>query len=209
MCQALAVKVRPATEDDSPAVRHVLHRALSDDPFVRWLARGQPKAIDSYFALMLERIALPKGVVHVVDVAGELASVALWAPPHTFELTVGESLRMLPTMVSVIGAFRFTRVAAILDEVEAARPPEPRWLLTLLGTLPERRGRGLASAVLAPVLERCDREGACTVCETSAPENLTFYGRHGFEVVGERALGADGPPSWTLRREPVSRRGSR
>lgn len=197
--------MRQATEDDASAVLDVLRRALSDDPFVRWLARGQARAIDAYLGLMLERIALPKGLVQVAEVDGAIAAAALWAPPFTFELTVGESLRLLPTMVGVIGPLRFTRVAGLLDEVEHARPPEPRWLLTLLGTVPEHRGRGLGSAVLAPVLARCDVEEAVAVCETSAAENLAFYAKHGFAVASQRTLGADGPPSWTLRREPITR----
>lgn len=194
--------VREATPKDAAAVLAVLGRALEGDPFVRWLARDRPDAIRRYLALMLERIALPKGVVHVAEVDGVIASAALWAPPGTFELSAGESLRLLPTMVGVIGAFRFTRVAAVLEEVERARPPEPRWLLTLLGTEPERRGRGLAGAVLAPILARCDRERVVAVCETSRAENVAFYARQGFEVASQRTLGPDGPPSWTLRRVP-------
>lgn len=192
--------VRRATEEDAPAILDVLERSLADDPFVSWLARGQPRATRSYFGLMLRRIALPKGIVHVALVDDAIACVALWAPPRTFELTPGESLRFLPTMVSVIGAWRFSRVAAILDEVERARPPEPRWLLTLLGTLPEHRRRGLAAATLAPALARCDAEDVVAVCETSEPENIAFYARFGFGVTRERTLGAGGPPSWTLER---------
>lgn len=208
MCDAVVVRrvVRRATDADTEAVLDVLRRSLSDDPFVRWLCRGQPRAIESYLGLMLRRIALPKGLVQLAEVEGAIASVALWAPPFTFELTVGESLRLLPTMVSVIGAFRFTRVSAQLDEVERARPPEPRWLLTLLATAPELRGHGLASAVLQPVLDRCDAEGTPAVCETSVPENLTFYARHGFEVQSQRVLGSGGPTTWTMARGPRAAR---
>src|SRR5690606_27533832 len=132
----------------------------------------------------------------------EIECAALWAPPRTFELTPGESVLLLPTMMRVIGVRRFTSAAAILDDAERARPPEPRWLLTLLGTTPEHRGRGLASATLAPALARCDAEGVPAVCETSEPANLAFYARHGFAVTKERRLGEGGPPSWTLERAP-------
>ena len=194
--------VRRATEDDADAILDVLERSLGADPFVGWLARGQRRATRSYFRLMLRRIALPKGVVHVGLVGGAIASAALWAPPRTFELTAGESLRVLPTMVSVIGVRRFTRVAEILDEVDRSRPAEPRWLLTLLGTVPEQRRRGLAAATLEPALSRCDAARVPAVCETSERRNLGFYERLGFVVTRERALGEGGPPSWTMVREP-------
>lgn len=207
MCDAKRVQphVRRATEADASAIVDVLERALGEDPFVGWLTRGHERAMRRYLGLMVRRIALPKGVAYVAAEDHGIASVALWAPPHTFELTPAESLRLLPTMVGVIGALRFSRVARVLDEIERARPPEPRWLLTLLGTLPERRRAGLASAVLAPALARCDLDGHVAVCETSEPANLAFYARHGFQIIDERALDANGPTSFTLRREPGSR----
>jgi ribosomal protein S18 acetylase RimI-like enzyme len=197
-----AISLRSASDCDADAILSILELALEADPFVRWLARGKPRAVRAYLVLMLERIALPKGLVRVALVDGEIAASALWAPPRTFELGATESLRLLPTMMSVIGPWRFSKVASILDEVERARPPEPRWLLTLLGTHPDRRGLGLASALLTETLRSCDERVEVAVCETSAEQNLAFYARHGFEAISERRLGADGPQSWTLRRAP-------
>lgn len=196
------VVVRRATDADASAVIDVLERALAEDPFVRWLTDARRQAIRRYLGLMVRRIALPKGIVDVACVGGQIASAAVWAPPRTFELSPAESLRLLPTMIRIIGALRFSRVALVLDEIERARPPEPRWLLTLLGTVPERRRRGLASSVLAPALTRCDASGQVAVCETSDSANLSFYARHGFRLTAQRTLGADGPPSYTLRRDP-------
>jgi GNAT superfamily N-acetyltransferase len=197
-----SVVVRRAYDPDASAVLEVLERSLGDDPFVRWLARSRRRAVRSYLSLMLERIAFPKGIVHVALRDGAPIAAALWAPPKTFELSAGESLRLLPTMLTVIGPWRFTKVAATLDDVERARPPEPRWLLTLLGTVPEERGRGVGSAVLAPILAQCDSERAVAVCETSERRNLGFYARQGFTPTAERRLSPDGPPSWTLKRTP-------
>ena len=114
--------VRRATATDASAILDVLSAALATDPFVHWLTQGRPRAMKRYFELMLCRIALPKGVVYVAGEGGRLESVALWAPPHTFDLSAGESLRLIPTMFSVIGPFRFTRVAPVLDEIARARP---------------------------------------------------------------------------------------
>lgn len=207
MCKAVIVQpmARRATAGDATAMVEVLARSLADDPFVRWLTREQPRAMRRYLDLMVRRIALAKGAAYVATAGERIASVALWAPPHTFELTAGESLRFFPTMFSVIGPRRFSRVAATIEEIERARAPEPRWLLTLVGTLPEERRRGLASAVLAPALARCDLDGHVAVCETSEPKNLAFYARHGFRIAAERTLEPGGPTSYTLLREPGSR----
>jgi GNAT superfamily N-acetyltransferase len=202
LCGVGDFAVRGASETDAPAILGALERSLADDPFVLWLARGRPRAIRAYLRLMLDRIALPKGAVFVAEVEDRIVAAALWAPPRTFELSAGESLLLLPTMLAVIGPFRFGRVASILDQVDRARAPEPRWLLTLLGTVPEQRRRGIGGAVLAPVLARCDADRVAAVCETSEPRNLPFYRRLGFEVSVERMLGPGGPRSWTLSRQP-------
>ena len=55
----------------------------------------------------------------------------------------------------------------------------------MLGTEPEWQGHGAGSAIIAPVLERCDREGERVYLESSKERNIPFYMRHGFEVTEE------------------------
>lgn len=55
---------------------------------------------------------------------------------------------------------------------------------------------------MAPVLERCDREGLPAYLEASSARNRALYLRHGFEVVEEVHLPADGPPVWLMWRNP-------
>jgi GNAT superfamily N-acetyltransferase len=203
-----AFQIRPAEASDADAVLDVLERSLSADPFVRWLARPGPaheRARRSYLRLMLCRIALPRGRVYLAEADGRVVGAALWAPPRSFELSAADTLRLLPLMLDVVGFSRMTRVTRILDAIDAARPPEPRWLLTLVGTLPSERRRGIGAALLAPVLERCDADEVAAVLETANPDNLPFYRRLGFREAGRRALGENGPTSWTLVRPPKLR----
>lgn len=200
------MEIRRATATDASRALEALDAAMTDDPFVEWLVRpgrGHVRARRRYLEIMLTRIALVRGVVHVAeDDDGRMLGVALWAPPHTFALTVAETLRILPMMIDVVGFSRMGRVSRVLDAIEADRPPEPRWLLTLVGVQEEARQRGIGTALLAPVLSRCDEDGSRIALETARESNLRFYERLGFEVTAHRALEADGPTSWTLVREP-------
>ncbi len=71
----------------------------------------------------------------------------------------------------------------------------------MLGTDPPWQGKGLGAAVVAPVLERCDREGERAFLESSKERNTPFYERLGFEVTEEIHV-PRGPVVWGMWREP-------
>jgi len=71
----------------------------------------------------------------------------------------------------------------------------------VLGTDPVEQGKGIGSALMRPVLERCDEEGIGAYLESSKHSNLAFYGRHGFDVTREIEL-TDGPTIWPMWRAP-------
>jgi ribosomal protein S18 acetylase RimI-like enzyme len=85
--------------------------------------------------------------------------------------------------------------------MEEQHPAEPHWYLFFLGTRPERRSRGLGSALLRPVLDACDAQGLPAYLEATSERSAALYVRHGFEVTGEIAL-PHGPSLWPMWREP-------
>jgi GNAT superfamily N-acetyltransferase len=95
------------------------------------------------------------------------------------------------------------RVMRGLADVERRHPDGLHLHLAILGVDPERQRRGLGSALLAPGLERCDRERLPAYLETGREANLAFYERHGFTVADQVAL-PRGPRVWTLTRKPLS-----
>ena len=94
-----------------------------------------------------------------------------------------------------------------LRQVERTHPAAPRhFYLAVLGIDPPQQGRGLGSALLAPVLELCDGEAVHAYLESSKERNVDFYSRHGFRVTREIRL-PKGPPMWGMLREPAGRPG--
>jgi len=129
----------------------------------------------------------------------ECAGGALWSPPEHPHPAFFDRLRIALRFLRGLGR-RFGEVAAGLGQVVERRPTEPHWYLSLLGTDPAQQGRGVGSALLRPILERCDAEGWPAYLESSKEANLAFYRRHGFEVVEALHLPA-GPQIWTMSRE--------
>jgi ribosomal protein S18 acetylase RimI-like enzyme len=188
---------REARADELPALARLLARAFRADPAWRFIVpddAGWERHGARIFELFLAR-SHEIGVV-LTTAAGE--GVATWIPPASrrprLRTWVSERLRLAWIVRRrALAGLRLHRAIA------AAHPREPHWYLEYLGTDPRAQRRGHASAVIAPILARCDADGIPAFVATSTESNLAFYGRHGFAVVGEVDAGRV-PRTWLLRR---------
>jgi GNAT superfamily N-acetyltransferase len=89
-----------------------------------------------------------------------------------------------------------------LTETEKLHPKAPHWYLAVIGVEPVRQGAGLGGKLLSAVLGRLDETGVPAYLETSTEANVSWYRHHGFEVQHEVRPARDGPPVWTMWREP-------
>jgi len=197
-----AVKIEKATAADAPQLAQVLANAFYDDPTVTWMAPDDERRRrigPLGFGTWLERIYLPKDAVYTD--AGRRAA-ALWSPPGKWRLSPGLQLRLGPRFVRLFGLKRTPLVLRGLALLDRKHPDDrPHWYLGILGTDPGHQGKGLGSAVMRPVLDRCDAEGLGAYLESSKEQNVPFYRRHGFEVTEEVHL-PEGPPLWLMWSEP-------
>ena len=201
------MEVHRVTEGEVHRVAEVLSRAFEDDPvscFIMPSDRRRRPGLREFFAIQMRADLLPFGAVFTTD---DFAGAALWAPPGKPMPPPLRAMRSLVPMVPYIAGRNFSRALRFVSQVEAMHPREPHWYLATLGTEPARQGHGVGSALLGPVLARCDATGTRAYLESSKERNIPFYRRHGFEVTGQVQLG-DGPPLWIMWREPRSARGT-
>lgn len=193
------MSVRRARPGEHDQVADVLRRGFAHDPFVSWVTRSDPRALSRYVDLVLRRLVVPNGVVHVDDA---VQSAALWVRPGGWDLTALQQLRLLPRVARVVGWRRLGLMGRASEMIERDRPSRC-WYLALVATLPEARGRGLGRSVLEPGMDAADRDGVPAVLETSNESNVRWYERLGFRVTRELDLDAlepDAPLVWTLQR---------
>jgi GNAT superfamily N-acetyltransferase len=172
--------------------------AFADDPVMRWLLpTGWRTRGRHFFRMEVAHSYLRHGACYADEALG---SVSLWAPPGRWKTGGRDVLRQLPLALLALRG-RVPAALGFASAMEKAHPDEPHWYLGLLGTRPDRQGRGLGAAVLAPVLERCDTEGVPAYLESSNPRNVPFYARLGFEPTGEVRF-RDAPPLIPMWREP-------
>jgi GNAT superfamily N-acetyltransferase len=199
------VVVRKATDADVTALSQTLARAFHDDPVISWMIPDDEKRLrlgPFGFGTWLQKIYMPKAEVYT----DETRSVgALWAPPGKWRMSVGLQARLAPRMFRLFGVRRMPTILKGLATLDKAHPDEqPHYYLGILGTDPDHQGKGLASAAMQPVLERCDTQGLGAYLESSKEANIPFYRRHGFEVTGEVHM-PEGPPLWPMWRDPQPR----
>jgi GNAT superfamily N-acetyltransferase len=193
--------VRKATIADVPGMAGALARAFHDDPVFMWVLHADPrrmKMLERGFELFLRRVWMDHDETYTT---ASVVGVAVWEPPDQWKLGGMQQLRLLPAMLGVFGR-RSPRLLRALAVLEASHPHERHYYLPFVGVEPEWQGRGLGAAVLAPILERCDREQTPAFLESSTPRNRALYERHGFAVAEEFTLGRGAPPQWRMWRAP-------
>jgi GNAT superfamily N-acetyltransferase len=194
------MEARQATEGDVRSLAGTLARAFHDDPVMTWLfgERSGPRLrrLRRYFAAEARRHSHHGQVL----VGGDRAGAAFWDPPGLWKASWPQLLRSAPVMMPAVGP-RIFRAIKALDLIDRAHPREHHWYLAVLGTDPPHQGQGVGSALVSPVLERCDREGLGAYLESSKPTNVPYYERFGFNVTGQIDL-PSGPPVWPMWRDP-------
>lgn len=178
--------------------------AFDDDPVLNWFVRTddkRPGALDKAFRTSL-RVFEPFGLTFMDPSGG---GAAIWARHDEWKMSAWKELTLTPTYVSICGMSRFRRLVAGFDVMKAHHPREPHYYLYCIGVRADRQGQGLGAALLRPMLERCDAEGAAAYLESSKERNVPFYRRHGFEVREQIEFGPSGPPLWAMWRAPRPR----
>jgi GNAT superfamily N-acetyltransferase len=87
----------------------------------------------------------------------------------------------------------------LLTRMESRHVRPPHHYFPAIGVAPERQGQGLGRGLMAPTLERCDREGLPAYLEASSARNAALYERLGFEVIRELHYGGSQPLRLMIR----------
>jgi GNAT superfamily N-acetyltransferase len=196
--------VRPAEQRDVPRIAATLTIALADSRWTRWALPddGRMQRLTRLHELDAGHRGVSTGGAWVTD---DVTAVAVWDPPSgaagTFPLPT-DVRAALDRELPYLAAGRASVVAETAALVTAARPDDPHWWLAHLGVRPTSRRQGLAAAVLAPALVRCDAEGVLAAAAVFSWANVRFLRGFGFEVTTTTRSADDALPLWVLVRQP-------
>jgi ribosomal protein S18 acetylase RimI-like enzyme len=194
--QAHAVVVADPAHADR--VVGVLMRAFAADPPNRWMYPEDDAFRRHFptFARALGGNALAAGTAFVT---ADFSGAAVWLAPGS-----GPDEAALSKLIEeTLPPEKQATLAAVIEAMGRYHPHEPHWYLPFVGVDPARHGQGLGTALLRPILARCDAERLPAYLESSNPRNRPLYERLGFRVMGEIVVG-DCPPVAPMLRRPVA-----
>jgi ribosomal protein S18 acetylase RimI-like enzyme len=194
-----AHRIDTARRDDAPRLAAALAAAFYDDPVFRWFAPDEHRRramLPSFFDVFVEAY-LTHGETYADE---KVAGAALWAAPGIDP--VGDE-QVYAERLEEIAGIDAPRLFEVVELFEAQTPREPHYHLQFLAVHPERQGTGIGGALMAPGLERCDRDGTPAYLEATSDRNRALYERHGFRAQGGIPL-PDGPTVWRMWRDPAA-----
>jgi GNAT superfamily N-acetyltransferase len=197
--------VRPAEQRDVPRIAATLTVALADSRWTRWALPedGRMQRLTRLHELDAGHRGVSTGSAWVTD---DVTAVAVWEPPADAPGTKplpADVRAALDRELPYLSASRASVVAETAALVRTARPDDPHWWLAHLGVRPTSRRQGLAAAVLAPALVRCDAEQVPAASSVFSWANVRFLRGFGFEVAAELRTTDDELPVWVLVRRPL------
>ena len=165
------------------------------DPMTRWVwpdsseyLRMMPRFVKAFGGRAFEH--------GTADITAGARAAALWLPPGVEP----DDAEMDAVMEGAIRPEIAEDIGAVLQGMAEHHPREPHWYLPLIAADPNWIGQGLGALLMKHALRRCDEQGVAAYLESSNPRNISFYQRHGFEIIGRIQSGSSPMMTPMLRR---------
>src|SRR5262249_43580589 len=157
------------------------------------------RALTRFFVPVLHGLHR-RGLVLGAFGEGTLVGVCGMARPGQCQPAALEKLRVLPSLVFGNPLGTALRVSRWVGEWARRDLTAPHWHLGPVAVDSPLQGQGVGGALLAAFCARMDEGRALSYLETDKGENVRFYQKFGFTVIGEaKVLGV---PNWFMSRLP-------
>jgi len=195
---------------DQKKARDVLFESFRSDPFFKYLLGDSSD--DALVAGPIQEFILTIGTRYgeVYAPSQEIEGVAVWLPPHNAQITAWKSLRC--GVLRMRGSFpdrlkgpvwrKMLQFSGFSDEIYERHLRFPHWYLLAIGIADAYRGKGYATRLVNPLLDRIDRDRLPCYLETHNERNVPLYRHFGFDVIEVSYLPGSEQNQWSMLRQP-------
>ncbi len=195
------------TKSDLVRGVEVLVNAFWDDPLNLFFipeSENRRKLFSEYLEFRL-RFAIKYGEVY--STSPDFEGIAAWFPPGMSDMTNFRMMRVGGLkLIRILGTdtiSKMTRIASNVARLRKQRLTEPHWHLFPIAVDPKHQGKGYASVLMRPILERIHSEGLPCFLETLDEKNVSLYEHFGFEIIYKETIPEIELTNWGMVRSPI------
>ena len=174
----------------------VLTLAFQDYPLFQYAFpdEAERQRMVSYYCQMVLYYGVRYGEVYATSL--DFEGVAAWITSDHFPMTFWRIIRSVP--MSVTGAFargagkgrsRMKHAGNYIDAMHKRHAPFKHWFFLIIGVAPQSQGKGYASKLIRPMLDRMAGEGLPCYIETMDERNVGLYEHFAFKVMEKSVIG--------------------
>ncbi len=200
------LEIGASDPSEMEAVVAVISRGMHDNPtHVAALGKDpgrREKRIHRIFSRVLP--VMGHSLILARHPDGTILGVLGMAAPGRCQANAEQRMRLTLGLLP-LGPRALSRSLRWVGTWEKRDPNERHWHLGPVAVDAHLQGMGIGSKLLRVFCAQMDAAGEDAYLETDKPENVRFYERFGFEVVGEEDV--IGVPNWYMLRPAGGRRG--
>jgi len=193
---------------DVEKVIKVAGDAFQDDPTTIFAYPDEKERIKylPYGFVMLYRYGIKNGITYATS--NNLEGIIIWLPPDKIFQSFWTMMRNggFYTMRKVgLKLKAMKRTMAVFNHIESVHKelvPFKHWYLQNIAVKPEEQGKGYGGMLLKPMIKKIESEGLPIYLETNNERNLSFYQKHGFEIIKHEMIPETNVPLWCMLRKP-------
>lgn len=173
--------MKKAKTTDKNDVVKILSNSFADNRSVNWVIKKK-KNIDKLMSYCFDVCTDSDGTFISEDRKGALLFDLPNSQKHNkFMELINEAF----FAITVVGLHRVLKVLKREAYVKKMHPKGEFIYLWFVGVLQDRQQTGVGSKLVKSLIEIAKKEGLPIYLETSNPDNLPFYKKHGFEMFHE------------------------
>lgn len=179
--------MRRATLADVDLIKNILLVSFKNDPHVNKLLEESKneRKLDILIDYVVDQ-TFRRGEIYLSD---DNNAVALWDFEGNEKMSIHYIWRNLAFLIR-IGIKSVIRIVKSEAHIHNNFRNDPRYChLYMIGVLPEAQGKGLASTLMNPMLQRMEEKSIPVFLETANLRNVDIYKKKGFKVFETLTIG--------------------